>query len=260
MRIYHVGELVTYLKELLETDAGLDDIWVGGEMSNVSLSGSGHYYFTLKERTSQVKCVLFRGQALWQTLVPQNGLAVLAHGRISLYEASGQIQLYVDLLQSEGQGKLALEFEQLKARLDAEGLFAVERKRPLPALPLRIGVVTSPQAAAFQDILNVLGRRYPLATVMLAPTLVQGEQRPAADRRRVQALNGLSGAHAVDVILVARGGGAPEELAAFNDERVARAVYASRVPVITGVGHETDTTIVDYVADVRAPTPSAAAE
>jgi exodeoxyribonuclease VII large subunit len=260
MRIYHVGELVTYLKELLETDAGLDDIWVGGEMSNVSLSGSGHYYFTLKERNSQVKCVLFRGQALWQTLVPQNGLAVLAHGRISLYEASGQIQLYVDLLQSEGQGKLALEFEQLKARLDAEGLFAPERKRPLPSLPLRIGVVTSPQAAAFQDILNVLGRRYPLATLVLAPTLVQGENAPPQIVSALQALNALNGPQAVDVILVARGGGAPEELAAFNDERVARAVFASRVPVITGVGHETDTTIVDYVSDLRAPTPSAAAE
>jgi exodeoxyribonuclease VII large subunit len=204
--------------------------------------------------------VLFRGQAMWQTLVPQNGLAVLAHGRVSLYEASGQIQLYVDLLQTEGQGKLALEFEQLKARLEAEGLFALERKRPLPPLPLRIGLVTSPQAAAFQDILNVLGRRYPLATLVLAPTLVQGENAPPQIVGALQALNDLTGAHAVDVILVARGGGAPEELAAFNDERVARAVFASRVPVVTGVGHETDTTIVDYVADLRAPTPSAAAE
>jgi exodeoxyribonuclease VII large subunit len=197
---------------------------------------------------------------MWQTLLPQNGLAVLAHGRLALCETTGSIQLYVDLLQSEGQGKLALEFEQLKARLDLEGLFAPERKRPLPPFPQRIGIVASPQAAAFQDILKVLGRRYPLATLVLAPTLVQGENAPPQIVAALGALNTLPPSQAVDVILVARGGGAPEELACFNDERVARAVYAARVPVITGVGHETDTTIVDYVADVRAPTPSAAAE
>ena len=260
MQIYRVGQLVTYLKEKLETDANLDDLWVSGEVTNVSLSQNGHYYFTLKETAAQLKCVLFRGQAMWQTLLPQNGLAILAHGRLSLYEATGAIQLYVDLLQSEGQGQLALAFEQLKARLAAEGLFAPDRKRPLPPFPRRIGVVTSPQAAAFQDILKVLGRRWPLVTVVLAPTLVQGDSAPPQIVAALQALNALDGPQAVDVILVARGGGAPEELAAFNDERVARAVFASRVPVISGVGHETDTTIIDYVADVRAPTPSAAAE
>ena len=260
MQIFAVGELVSYLKELFEVNDALQDCWVAGEIGNCSQSPSGHYYFTLKEPNAQIKCVLFRSHAGWQTVRPANGLAVLVHGRVTMYEASGSVQIMVDLVELQGQGAAALEFERLKERLDAEGLFAVERKRPLPAHPRRIGIVTSPGAAAFQDILKVLGRRYPLAQVVLSATLVQGDQAPAQIVAALQRLTALRDERAVDVIILARGGGAPEELAAFNDERVARAVYASLVPVVTGVGHETDTTIVDYVADLRAPTPSAAAE
>ncbi|HUS15820.1 MAG TPA: exodeoxyribonuclease VII large subunit, partial [Chloroflexia bacterium] len=260
MHIFTVTDLVSYLKELFEVNEALQDCWVAGEISNHSQSPTGHHYFTLKEPSAQIKCVLFRGNASWQTVRPANGLQVLLHGRLDLYEASGSIQIMVDLVQLQGQGAAALEFERLKERLDAEGLFAPERKRPLPAYPRRIGLVTSPGAAAFQDILKVLGRRYPLAELILSPTLVQGADAPAQICEALARLNALPGARAVDVILLARGGGAADELSAFNDERVVRAVFASRVPVITGVGHETDTTIVDYVADVRAPTPSAAAE
>jgi exodeoxyribonuclease VII large subunit len=260
MEIFTVTELVAFLRELVEVNDALQDCWVAGEITNSSQSPSGHYYFTLKEPSAQIKCVLFRGQAGWQTVRPANGLDVLVHGRVSLYEATGSVQIMVDLLQLQGQGAGALEFERLRERLEAEGLFAPERKRQLPARPQRIGVVTSPGAAALQDILKVLGRRYPLAEVVLSATLVQGSEAPAGIVAALARLNALSGDRAVDVILLARGGGSPEELAAFNDERVARAVYASRAPVVTGVGHETDTTIVDYVADLRAPTPSAAAE
>src|SRR5207253_3321684 len=189
-----------------------------------------------------------------------NGAAVVAHGYLSIYEATGNLQFYVDMLQAEGQGALFLAFEQLKIALAAQGLFAEDRKRPLPPLPKRIGLVTSPQAAALQDILNVLGRRYPLAEVVLSPTQVQGDGAARQIAGAIAALNALDGDEAIDVIIVARGGGSLEELWAFNEEIVARAVYASRVPVVSGVGHETDTTIVDYVADLRAPTPSAAAE
>ena len=260
MEIFTVGELVVYIKELFEVNDALQDCWVAGEITNYSQSISGHQYFTLKEPSAQIKCVLFRGNAAWQTVRPANGIDVLAHGRVSMYEAGGAVELIVDLIQLQGQGALALEFERLKERLAAEGLFAEERKRPLPAFPRRIGVVTSPGAAAYQDILKVLGRRFPLAEVILAPTLVQGVGAPEGIVAALGRLNALPAERAVDAIIVARGGGAPEELAAFNDERVARAVYASRVPVVTGVGHETDTTIVDYVADLRAPTPSVAAE
>ena len=260
MNILRVGQLATYLRELLDSNDALYDCWVAGEVSNLSQSGSGHYYFTLKDRDAQMKCVLFRQQAIWQTVLPVNGAAVVAHGRVSLYEQTGNLQFYVDMLQEEGQGALYLAFEQLKAALEAQGLFAEERKRTIPAMPRRIGLVTSPQAAALQDILNVLGRRYPLAEVVLAPTQVQGEGAPRQVASAISALNGLDGDEAVDVIIVARGGGSIEELWAFNEEIVARAVYASKAPVVTGVGHETDFTIVDYVADLRAPTPSAAAE
>jgi len=260
VEIFTVGELVSYLNELLEVNEALADCWVAGEIANASHSQSGHYYFSLKEPDAQLKCVLFRTQAAWQTVRPSNGLAVLAHGRVTLYEPTGSVQLMVDLLELQGQGAAALELERLRAQLDAEGLFAEERKRPLPAFPQRIGIVTSPGAAAFQDILKVLGRRYPLAQVILAPTLVQGDEAPEQIVQALARLNALDDARAVDVIVVARGGGAPDELAAFNDERVVRAVFASRVPVVAGVGHETDTTLVDYVADLRAPTPSAAAE
>lgn len=260
LKIYGVGELAAYLRELLESDDELHDCWISGEVSNLSLSGAGHYYFTVKDGDAQIRCVLFRKDAMWQTVLPENGSAVVAHGYVSVYEQTGNLQFYVDMLQEEGQGALYLAFEQLKARLEAQGLFAEERKRPIPALPHRIGLVTSPQAAALQDILNVLARRYPLAEVVLSPTQVQGEGSARQVARAIAALNALEGDEAVDVIIVARGGGSIEELWAFNEEIVAHAVYASRVPVVSGVGHETDTTIIDYVADLRAPTPSAAAE
>jgi exodeoxyribonuclease VII large subunit len=260
LNILRVGQLATYLRELLESDDTLYDCWISGEVSNLSQSGTGHYYFTLKDSDAQMKCVLFRQQAIWQTVLPTNGAAVVAHGRVSIYESTGNLQFYVDMLQEEGQGALYLAFEQLKTSLEAQGLFAIERKRPIPTMPRRIGLVTSPQAAALQDILNVLGRRYPLGEIILAPTQVQGDGAPRQVASAISALNTLEGDEAVDVIIVARGGGSIEELWAFNEEIVARAVYVSKAPVITGVGHETDFTIVDYVADLRAPTPSAAAE
>lgn len=260
LKIYRVRELSAYLRDLLESDAELHDCWVAGEVSNLSHTGSGHYFFTIKERDSQLRCVLFRKDAMWQTVLPENGAAIVAHGYVSVYEATGNLQFYVDMLQAEGQGALFLAFEQLKIKLAQEGLFAEERKRPIPPLPRRIGLVTSPQAAALQDILNVLSRRYPLATVLLSPTQVQGEGAARQIAGAIAALDALEGEEAVDVIIVARGGGSIEELWAFNEEIVARAVFASRVPVVSGVGHETDTTIIDYVADLRAPTPSAAAE
>src|SRR3954454_181788 len=185
---------------------------------------------------------------------------MVAHGSVSVYEATGNLQFYVDMLQAEGKGALFMAFERLKAMMDDQGLFAEDRKRPLPEMPRRIGLVTSPQAAALQDILNVLSRRYPLADVVLAPTQVQGDNAARQIATAITALNLLEGGEAVDVIIVARGGGSLEELWAFNEEVVARAVFTSRVPVVSGVGHETDTTIIDYVADLRAPTPSAAAE
>ncbi|HEY0068709.1 MAG TPA: exodeoxyribonuclease VII large subunit [Chloroflexia bacterium] len=260
LRIFRVGELAGYLKQLLEGDEALFDCWIAGEVSNASQTGSGHFFFTVKERDAQMRCVLFRQQAIWQTVLPTNGTAVLAHGYVSMYEATGNLQFYVDTLQEEGQGALFLAFEQLKAALEAQGLFAEERKRPIPILPRRIGLVTSPQAAALQDILTVLGRRWPIAEVVLSPTQVQGDGAAHQVAGAIAALNQMEGDEAVDLIIVARGGGSIEELWAFNEEVVARAVYASNIPVISGVGHETDTTIIDYVADLRAPTPSAAAE
>jgi exodeoxyribonuclease VII large subunit len=260
IRVFQVGELATYLRELLESNENLYDCWITGEVSNLSHTSSGHYFFTIKDGDAQMRCVLFRQKAIWQTVLPTNGAAVVAHGYVSLYESTGNLQFYVDMLQEEGQGALFLAFEQLKAALDAQGLFAQDRKRPLPDLPQRIGIVTSPQAAALQDILTILARRYPIAEVVLSPTQVQGEGAARQVASAIAALNSLEGDEAVDLIIVARGGGSIEELWAFNEEIVARAVYASRVPVVSGVGHETDTTIIDYVADVRAPTPSAAAE
>src|SRR5688572_22634072 len=196
LNIYRIGELVLYLRELLDSNEVLYDCWVAGEVSNLSHSTQGHYYFTLKDRDGQMKCVLFRQKAIWQTVLPQNGKAVVAHGRVSVYEATGNLQFYVDLMQEEGQGALFLAYEQLKA----QGLFAEERKRPLPLMPRRIGVVTSPQAAALQDILTVLGRRYPMAEVVLAPTQVQGDGASRQIAGAISALSELDGDEAVDVI------------------------------------------------------------
>ena len=255
MKVYTVAEVTGYLRDLLESDGLLADMWVSGEISNLSQSAAGHLYFTLKDEASQIRCVLFNRARLALELA--YGMAAVAHGRISLYEVSGALQLYVDMVQPEGMGILHLEFERLKSRLEAEGLFATARKRPLPPFPQRIGVITSPEGAVLHDITNVIDRRYPLAELLLCPTAVQGE---AAVPGIVRAFDTLNATDGVDVVILARGGGSLEELWAFNDERTARAVYASRAPVISGVGHETDITIADLVADVRAPTPSAAAE
>ena len=251
-----VSQVTRHIRALLDADDVLQDCWVEGEVSNWRRSSAGHAYFTLKDEASQLACVIWRSDLEYQTYIPQDGEAVLCHGRISVYEARGRYQFYVDEISPAGVGVLYLQFEALKQKLAAEGLFEEGRKRPLPAYPRRIGLVTSPQAAALRDICNVLSRRYPLVDVILAPTLVQGEEAPGQIIAALEALNQLD----LDLVIVARGGGSLEELWAFNDEAVARAIAASRAPVICGVGHETDFTIADFVADVRAPTPSAAAE
>lgn len=252
-----VGELTRYIKDLLEFDAELQDVWLEGEISNLSRAASGHLYFTVKDAEAALSCVMWRTAAARLTWQPEQGSAVLAHGRVSVYPPRGGYQLYVDELRPAGMGDLHARFEELRERLRAEGLFEAERKRPLPHFPRVLGVVTSPQAAALRDVLNVLRRRYPLVQVLLAPALVQGDQAPD---QIVAALRKLDAIGEVDLILLVRGGGSLEELWAFNDERVARAIAACRSPVVSGVGHETDFTIADFVADLRAPTPSAAAE
>ncbi len=256
MQALGVAQLNSYLRELLESDEIVRDIWVAGEVSEFRRYASGHCYFTLKDEGATIRGVMWRSVADRQPRLPQVGDAVLAHGKISIYEARGELQLVVDTVVPAGIGLLNARFEELKLRLAAEGLFSPERKRPLPELPRRIGVVTSPQAAALQDMLNVLRRRCPLVEVLISPCLVQGERAPDSI---VEALYAIYQAD-VDLIILARGGGSIEDLWCFNDEAVARAVFASPVPLISGVGHETDTTIVDFVADLRAPTPSAAAE
>ena len=252
-----VSELTHYLRQLLDGDEMLQDIWVQGEVSNFSRPSSGHLYFTIKDSGASLRCVMWRNNALKQAYLPGEGDAVKAHGYISIYEAGGQYQLYADLLRPAGEGELYQEFLRLKARLEAEGLFESSRKRPIPPLPKCIGIVTSPTAAALRDMLNTLRRRYPLAEVVLAPTPVQGDEAPLSIVTALQNINRLA---KPDVILLARGGGSIEDLWAFNDERVARAIFTSQAPVITGIGHETDFTIADFVADLRAPTPTAAAE
>ena len=255
MRIYCVGEVTCYLRELLEADGLLADLWISGEVSNLSQSAAGHLYFTLKDEASQLRCVLFRQEKLATQL--ENGAAVVAHGHISVYEVAGSLQFYVDLVQPEGVGILHLEFERLKAKLEEEGLFDIARKREMPSFPQRIGVVTSPGSAVFHDITNVISRRYPLVELVLSPTLVQGDGASEGIVQAIEALNQMDG---IDLVILARGGGSLEELWAFNEEMVARAISASKTPVISGVGHDTDFTIADFVADLRAPTPSAAAE
>lgn len=252
MEILSVNELCGYIGAVLESDPILADVWVEGEVSNCKRHTSGHWYLTLKEGDARIDAACWRSNAARLTTLPRDGMAVLAHGRIGLY--NGRVQLYIDFLRPAGEGLLQAQFERLKAQLYAEGL--TERKRPLPLHPRRIGIVTSPTGAALRDMVNVLSRRYPLADIVLAPALVQGDG--AADSI-VEALYSLYDV-AVDVIILARGGGSIEDLWCFNEEIVARAVFASPVPLVTGVGHETDTTIVDYVSDLRAPTPSAAAE
>lgn len=254
--VFTVSEVTRYIRDLLESDLLLRELWIRGEVSNFSRSTAGHIYFTLKDEEASIRCVLWRDVAAEQTHLPTDGQAFVLHGRVSVYEVQGAYQFYVDLVQSAGVGTLYLQFLALKERLAREGLFAPERKRPIPPFPRAIGVVTSPQAAAWRDILHVLERRFPLVEVILAPALVQG---PEAPRQIADGIRALNEETEVDLIIVARGGGSLEELWAFNEEVVARAVYDSRVPVISGVGHEIDFTIADFVADLRAPTPTAAA-
>jgi exodeoxyribonuclease VII large subunit len=252
-----VTDLTRYLRQLLEADASLQGVWVQGEISNLSRPSSGHVYFTLKDSGAALRCVMWRNDAARLRFAPQDGMAIEAHGSVSIYEAGGQYQLYADVLRPLGEGALYQEFLRLKALLEAEGLFDPIRKRPIPEFPRRIGIVTSPTGAALRDMLNTLRRRLPLAEVILAPTPVQGDEAPPAI---VAALRSLNRVATPDVILLARGGGSIEDLWAFNDERVVHAVVESAAPVITGVGHETDFTLADFAADLRAPTPTAAAE
>jgi exodeoxyribonuclease VII large subunit len=251
-----VTELSRYLRDLIDADEVLRSVWVQGEVSNFSRPSSGHLYFTLKDSGAALRCVVWRSTALRIRFGLQNGLAVEAHGAISIYERDGQYQLYVDAIRPAGEGLLYQEFMRLKERLEAEGLFDPERKRLIPERPARIGIVTSPTGAALQDMLNTLRTRYPLAEVFLSPCAVQGDAAPG---EVVAALNRLCQLVHPDVILVARGGGSLEDLWAFNDERVVRAIAASPVPIITGIGHETDFTLADFAADLRAPTPTGAA-
>jgi exodeoxyribonuclease VII large subunit len=252
-----VTNLTRHLRQLFEEDPDLQGIWVEGEISNLSRPSSGHIYFTMKDSGAALRCVMWKSEAARIRFTLKEGMAVEAHGSLGIYEVSGQYQLYADSLRPLGEGALYQEFLRLKALLEAEGLFDVDRKRPIPDSPRRIGVVTSPTGAALRDILNTLRRRMPLAEVFLAPAPVQGAEAPLALVAALQSLNTLV---STDVILLARGGGSIEDLWAFNDERVVRAVTESHTPVITGVGHETDVTLVDFAADLRAPTPTAAAE
>ena len=255
--IFSVSQISRYLKEVLETDDLLQDIWIRGEISGCKIYGSGHCYFTLKDAEAQLNCVFFKNARL-RSAAPnlRDGMAIAANGRLSYYERDGKLQLYVESIELIGEGALFRRFEQLKERLAAEGLFDAERKRPLPAQPSVVGIVTSLQAAALRDMLRVLRTRYPLADVILSPTTVQGEEAPAAIAAALDLLNEHGES---DVIIVGRGGGSIEDLWAFNEEVVARAIARSRIPVISGVGHETDVTIADFVADYRASTPTAAA-
>src|SRR5579883_726403 len=255
--VLSVTQVARYMKELLGMDEILRDVWVRGEISGCKTYPSGHCYFTLKDAESQLLCVFFKHARL-RSAAPElrNGMAVAVNGRVDLYERDGKLQLYVEEVEPLGEGALFLRFEQLKARLEAEGLFAQERKRPLPEQPSVIGIVTSPQAAALRDMLRVLRVRYPLARVILSPAFVQGSEAPQTIAQAIDLLNAHGEA---EVIIVGRGGGSIEELWAFNEEVVARAIARSRIPVISGVGHETDFTIADFVADYRASTPTAAA-
>ncbi len=254
-KLYTVSRLNREARVLLER--GLPVIWVEGELSNLSTPASGHWYFSLKDRDAQLRCAMFRTRNTGVGFTPKSGQQVVARGRVTLYEPRGDFQLIVEHLEEAGIGALKREFERVKAKLAAEGLFATERKRDLPAFPRRVGVITSPTGAAIRDILHILARRFPPTAVLIYPTAVQGV---IAVPQIIDALQTANARAECDVLIVARGGGSLEDLWAYNDERLARAIHASRLPVVTGIGHEIDFTIADFVADARAPTPSGAAE
>jgi exodeoxyribonuclease VII large subunit len=251
-----VSRLTQHIRTLLESDVTLGDIWVQGEISNLSTPSSGHIYFTLKDPNASLRCVMWKGDARRMNIPLQDGMEIETHGHIGVYEPQGAYQFYADIIRPVGEGALYQEFQRLKAQLEAEGLFDLERKQPIPEIPRQIGIVTSETGAALRDMINTLRRRLPLVDVVLAASPVQGTEAPPALVAALESLNKLQ----PDVILLARGGGSIEDLWAFNDERVVRAVAESNVPVISGVGHETDFTLCDFAADLRAPTPTAAAE
>ena len=254
-RIYSVADLTAVVRELLE--GAFPDAWVSGEISNARRAPSGHWYFTLKDDRAQLRCVCFRQDALYLKIKPRDGIAVIARGRVGVYEARGEYQLYVEVIEPQGVGALQLTFERLKKKLAAEGLFDAERKRGLPKAPTRIGIVTSPAGAAVADLVRVIERRFPAANIRLYPARVQGDEAAADVARGIRYFSENPWAQ---VVIAARGGGSLEDLWAFNEEEVARAIAACSTPVISAVGHQTDFTIADFAADVRAPTPSAAAE
>lgn len=256
--VLSVSQLNRYIKMNFDADENLANIFISGEISNFTNHyRTGHLYFTLKDDSAAVRAVMFNSSAKRLKFMPEDGMKVIARGRVSVYEASGQYQLYVDDMQPDGVGALNLAYEQLKEKLQKEGLFSEHHKKPLPPYPEKVGVITSPTGAAVRDIINVLGRRFPYAEIVFCPVLVQGE---GAHLQLTDAVNLFNSERAADVIIIGRGGGSIEDLWEFNDEGLARAVYNSKIPVISAVGHETDFTICDFVADMRAPTPSAAAE
>lgn len=256
--VLSVSQLNRYIKMNFDADENLANIFISGEISNFTNHyRTGHLYFTLKDDSAAVRAVMFNSSAKRLKFMPEDGMKVIARGRVSVYEASGQYQLYVDDMQPDGVGALNLAYEQLKEKLQKEGIFSEQHKKPLPPYPEKVGVITSPTGAAVRDIINVLGRRFPYAEIVFCPVLVQGE---GAHLQLTDAVNLFNSERAADVIIIGRGGGSIEDLWEFNDEGLARAVYNSDIPVISAVGHETDFTICDFVADMRAPTPSAAAE
>jgi exodeoxyribonuclease VII large subunit len=258
-RIWTVRALVSAVRSHIERE--YSDCWVEGEISNLRIPDSGHLYFTLKEESAQIRVVMFRSSAKLLRFRPENGLQATVRGRITVYEDRGELQISAEFMEPKGAGALQLAFEQLKARLQAEGLFEASRKKPIPPLPQRIGIITSPQGAALRDILNILARRHRSANVLIYPAQVQGDGAPGEVMAGLRYFDRESrGRRAVEVIIIARGGGSAEDLAGFNHEGLARAVADSKIPVISAIGHETDFTIIDFVADLRAPTPSAAAE
>jgi len=256
-KVYSIKELTSYIKTVFDQDNEISDVWIKGEISNFTHHSSGHMYFTLKDEASRLRAIMFAGNNRFLKFIPKNGTKVLARGYISVYERDGQYQFYAQEMQPDGIGNLYLAFEQLKERLDKEGLFDIANKKQPPFIPKTIGIVTSSTGAAIRDIITTIKRRFPMVNLLIYPVLVQGTEAKSSIVKALEHLNMIDG---IDLIIVGRGGGSIEELWAFNEEVVARGIYASTIPVISAVGHETDFTIADFVADIRAATPTAAAE